>query len=231
MNILAIIPARSGSKGLKDKNIKLINGKPLIAWSISQVLASKYVSEVYVSTDSQVIADISKSYGAQIPFIRPAYLAEDNTPTSDVILHTIDELTKQGKVFSHVMLIEPTSPLRETSDIDAAVEELKSKSFAKSIVGISRVESQHPAFCISLTSNHLLRSKNDFKVLRRQEIDELYFYEGSIYLSEINTYLEKRNFYHEETLGYVMPKYKSFEIDDEIDFDIVEMLMKKYNSL
>ena len=231
MNILAIIPARSGSKGLKDKNIKLINGKPLIAWSISQVLASKYVSEVYVSTDSQTIADISRSYGAQIPFIRPAYLAEDNTSTSDVILHTIDELTKQGKVFTHVMLIEPTSPLRETSDIDAAVEELKSKSFAKSIVGISRVESQHPAFCISLTSNHLLRSKNDFKVLRRQEIDELYFYEGSIYLSEINTYLEKRNFYHEETLGYEMPKYKSFEIDDEIDFDIVEMLMKKYNSL
>ena len=231
MNILAIIPARSGSKGLKNKNIKLINGKPLICWSIDQVLASKYVSEVYVSTDSLDIANISKSYGALIPFIRPSYLAQDETPTSDVILHAIEELKKKGKIFSHVMLIEPTSPLRESSDIDAAVEELSKKSFAKSIVGISKVESQHPAFCISLTSDHLLRSKNDFKVLRRQEIDELYFYEGSIYLSEINTYIEKRNFYHEDTLGYIMPKYKSFEIDDEIDFDIVEMLMKKYNYL
>lgn len=231
MNILAIIPARSGSKGLKDKNIKLINGKPLIAWSIYQVLASKYVSQVYVSTDSQTIADIAKSYGAQIPFIRPSHLAEDDTPTSEVILHTIDELAKLGKVFSHVMLIEPTSPLRETSDIDAAVEELSNKSFAKSIVGISKVESQHPSFCVSLTSDNLLRSKNDFIVLRRQDIEELYFYEGSIYLSEIDTYIEKRNFYHEHTLGYIMPKYKSFEIDDEIDFDIVEMLMKKYNYL
>lgn len=231
MNILAIIPARSGSKGLKNKNIKLINGKPLIAWSISQVLASKHVSQVYVSTDSQTIADISKSYGAQIPFIRPAYLAEDDTPTSDVILHTIEELTKQGKVFSHVMLIEPTSPLRETSDIDAAIEELLNKSYAKSIVGISKVESQHPSFCVSLTSDNLLRSKNDFIVLRRQDINELYFYDGSIYLSEIHTYIDKKNFYHEHTLGYIMPKYKSFEIDDEIDFDIVEMLMKKYNYL
>ena len=229
IRILTVVPARGGSKGLPGKNIKTFIDKPLIAWSIEQGLASKYVNEVIVSTDSEEIAEISKFYGAHVPFLRPAYLAQDTSSTKDVIIHLIDELEKIGKFYDYVLLLEPTSPLRESSDIDLAFESLLKTPGANSIVGVSRVESQHKAFCVTLTEKGFLRSENNFKVLRRQELDEFYFYEGSLYISDIFTYKEKGNFYHEQALGYVIPKWKSFEIDDISDFIIAEALLINKN--
>lgn len=167
-----------------------------------------------------------KKYGATIPFLRPKFLAKDETATSDVLIHLIDEMEKNGIFYDYILLLEPTSPLREAIDIDNAFERLIAVNEAKSIVGISKVESQHPSFTVTIDNkNNFIQSKNDFKVLRRQEIEELYFYEGSIYISEIKTYKEQKNFYHNKTLGYIMPKWKSLEIDDNIDFIMTEALM------
>jgi CMP-N,N'-diacetyllegionaminic acid synthase len=226
MRVLTVVPARSGSKGLPGKNIKTLIDKPLLAWSVQQGLASKYVDEVIVSTDSEEIAEIAKQYGASIPFLRPSELARDETSTADVLIHLIDTLETGGQHYDYILLLEPTSPLRETSDIDAAFGKLLATQDASCIVGISAVESQHPMFCVSVTEEGFLRSGNDFKVLRRQEIAPLFFYEGSLYISEIPVYKRLKNFYHNNTLGYIMPKWKSYEIDDATDFLIVESILK-----
>lgn len=228
--ILAIVPARGGSKGLPGKNIKQLIDKPLIAWSIQQALESKYVNDVIVSTDSEEIAAVAKQYGARVPFLRPAYLAQDDSSTADVLAHMITELEKINEHYDYILLLEPTSPLRDPGDIDTAFEMLLSNEKAKSIVGISRVEAQHPEFCVSLSDDNFIRSKNNFKVLRRQEIGPLYYYEGSVYISEMGTYKETRNFYHEKALGFEMPKWKAFEIDDNVDFIIVEALLRAKQS-
>lgn len=226
MSVLAIIPARGGSKGLPGKNIRPLLGKPLIAWSIEQALASKYVDHVYVSTDSEEIAQVARYYGAIVPFMRPKELASDSAKTADVLIHVMEELELTGKKYEHILLLEPTSPLRESVDIDLAYEKLISTPEATSIVGVGVVESQHPAFCVSLTTEGFLQSDNDFKVLRRQDINTIYYYEGSVYLSSIDSFREHKNFYHCRTLGYVFPKCKTFEIDDMVDFTIVEALLK-----
>lgn len=228
MSVIAIIPARAGSKGLPGKNIRSLLGKPLIAWSIEQALASKHIQAVHVSTDSEEIASIALSYGAEVPFLRPSSLAIDTTPTADVLIHHLDSLDEK---FQHLVLLEPTSPLRETTDIDLAFEKLVSIPEATSIVGVGIVESQHPSFCVGLTENGFIRSENDFKVLRRQDIKPLYYYEGSVYISEIHTFRQKRNFYHQDTLGHIFPKWKTFEIDDIADFIIVEALLKNKEKL
>jgi N-acylneuraminate cytidylyltransferase/CMP-N,N'-diacetyllegionaminic acid synthase len=228
MRVLTVVPARSGSKGLPGKNIKILIDKPLLEWSIEQGLESKYVDEVIVSTDSEEIACIAEKYGARIPFLRPAHLAKDDTSTADVLLHLISALEKSGEYYDYILLLEPTSPLRETSDIDNAFGKLLANPKAKSIVGLSQVESQHPTFCVTRTKDGFIRSQNGFKVLRRQEIEPLYFYEGSLYISEISVYKQLKNFYHNETLGYIMPKWKSFEIDDYVDFQICETLLRSH---
>lgn len=231
MKVLAVVPARSGSKGLPGKNIMPLLGKPLIGWSIEQGLACDYVDEVIVSTDSQEIADVALKFGATIPFLRPADLATDTTSTSDVLVHLIAELELLGKSYDYILLLEPTSPLREVADLNKAFQQLRSTPEASSIVGVSQVESQHPEFCVSLNEKGLLSSKNNFAVLRRQDINELYYYEGSLYLSEMQAFKEKRNFYHEKTLAYKVPKWKAFEIDDLVDFIIIEALLKNRNKL
>jgi CMP-N,N'-diacetyllegionaminic acid synthase len=231
MRVLTVVPARSGSKGLPGKNILEINGKPLIAWSIEAGLASKFVDEIILSTDSLEIAEIGKKFGAKIPFLRPSELAQDKTSTSDVLLHLISELEKQGQYYTHLLLLEPTSPLRTAEDIDTAFELLIKNTEAESIVGVSVVESQHPSFCVSVDNEGFIHSASNYKVLRRQEIDELYFYEGSVYITRIDSYKLHKSFYHNKALALKMPKWKSYEIDDLTDYIIVESLMKNKNKL
>jgi CMP-N,N'-diacetyllegionaminic acid synthase len=228
--VLAVVPARGGSKGLPGKNTRMLIDKPLIAWSIQQGLDSRYVDEVIVSTDSEEIAAVARSYGARVPFLRPAELALDTSPTKDALLHLITELEKQGEVYDYLLLLEPTSPLREVADIDLAFEKLLQTPEAKGIVGVSRVEGQHPAFCVKLDQQQFLQSENNFAVLRRQDISELYFYEGSLYISELQLYKETGNFYHARTLGFVVPRWKSYEIDEIEDFIIVEALLRHKRS-
>lgn len=227
--VIAIIPARGGSKGLPGKNIKELCGKPLIAWSIEAGRDSQYIDEVMVTTDSEEIAHIARKFGASVPFIRPAELASDTATSFDVIKHTLDFYENElHKKFDYVVLLEPTSPLRETGDIDASIEQLLSNSQASAVVGICKTESQNPAFLVKKNdSNFLVGYENlDMRVLRRQEISDVYFFEGSVYVSDTDTLLARKTFYHEHTLGFEVPKWKALEIDDLDDFIMVEALMK-----
>ena len=225
---LAIIPARGGSKGLPGKNIKELCGKPLIAWSINAGLKSKYLDEIIVSTDYKNIADIAKKHGASIPFLRPDDLASDTATSFDTVKHAIDYYGNElNREFDYVVLLEPTSPLREDSDIDNAIEKLLNSS-ADSIVGISKTEDQNPAFLVNKDNKDFVAgyTNKNMKVLRRQDVEDVYFMEGTIYISKVNVLLEEKTFYHQNTIGYEVPKYKSLEIDDLTDFIMVEAMMK-----
>ena len=226
--VIAIIPARGNSKGLPGKNIKLLCGKPLIAWSIEAGLGSKYIDEVMVTTDSEDIANIARQFGASVPFIRPAKLANDTATSMDVIKHALNFYNnKLEKKFDYTVLLEPTSPLRVKDDIDNAIEQLLENSQARAIVGICKTESQNPAFLVKKnTNNFLVGYENmDMRILRRQDVDEVYFFEGSVYVSDTVTLLTKNTFYHENTLGYEFSKWQALEIDDLDDFIMVEALM------
>ncbi len=223
--IIGVIPARGGSKGIPKKNIKEINGKPLIAWTIEVAKESKYLDEVIVSTDSEEIKEVAEQFGAYVPFMRPNRLAEDASTSMDVLIHALDYMKEEeGKEFDILMMLEPTSPLREAKDIDASLEALVNHETARSIAGVAYVEDANPDFVVTLEEG-LMRSNTNFVVKRRQDIDDYYFYEGTIYASFVTDLYSRRNFYHKLALGYVVPKWKAFEIDDMVDFSIIEHLL------
>ena len=225
--VLGLIPARGGSKGLPGKNIRHLCGRPLIAWTIDAARASRCLDAVVVSTDDDGIAAIAASHGAEVPFGRPAELAGDNASSIDVVIHAIDLLAAAGRVFDLVVLLEPTSPLREASDIDNGLSRMLSLG-ASAVVSVCRAESAHPAF--------MYRQRPDARLvpfmeqqptgLRRQEIEPLFFLVGTLYASRIDVLKAKRSFYHEDTIAYEVPKWKSLEIDDLDDFLMVEALAK-----
>jgi len=226
--ILAIIPARSGSKGLPGKNIMPMCGKPLIGWSISQAFGSHYIDEVLVTSDSQDIIDIAKEFGAITPLVRPKSLASDNASSVDVLLHAVEFLTEKGHMYDYLVLLEPTSPLRSVSDIDCALELLVRSKFAESIVGVAKAEESHPSFLFSI-QNELLSPifGSQPTGLRRQDLNGDYYYlEGSIYITTITALIKHRSFYHSNTIPWVVDRYKAIEIDEISDFIAAEALMK-----
>lgn len=229
--ILAIIPARGGSKGLPGKNIRPLLGKPLIGWSIEQAQQSKYIDEIFVSTDSREIADVAESFGVKVPELRPADLAVDTAPSSAFVIYTIEKYKKAGCAFDYIILLEPTSPLREVEDINKSIEILIDNSDFDSIVGVCKAEDVHPSFMVTLgEENRLVPYEQEMKTLRRQELRDVYFFEGSVYVSKCDAYLNKKAFYHDKTLAYIVPKWKSPEVDDMIDFVIIEAILNAKNN-
>lgn len=228
--ILGIIPARGGSKGLPGKNIRMLAGKPLIAWTIDSAKKSKYIDELIVSTDDKKIAEVSKKRGAKVPFIRPRELSTDKATSIDVMIHALDYFKNKGICFDYMIMLEPTSPLREVEDIDSSIEMLiNNRSRAVSIVGISRVEAAHPVFDVMVDNYGLIKPyTGDFsKVGRRQDLSELYFFEGTVYVSDVKELYRRRSYYHDKTLGYIVPKWKSLEVDDLVDLMCIETILKK----
>lgn len=225
--VLGLIPARGGSKGLPGKNTRDLCGKPLIAWTIDAARASSSLDAVVVSTDDSSIAAIAAKHGAEVPFLRPADLAGDTASSIDVVIHAIDALAAEGRVFDLVVLLEPTSPLREASDIDNGVSRMLSMG-AGAVVSVCRAESAHPAFMYRQRADERLAPFMERQPtgLRRQEIEPLFFLEGTLYASRIDVLRAKRSFYHDDTIAYEVPKWKSIEIDDLDDFLMVEALAK-----
>jgi len=227
-NILGLIPARGGSKGLPRKNIKPLLGKPLIAWTIEQALASKYLDRVVVSTDDKEIAEISKKYRADISFIRPKELAEDNAKRIEVVLHTIDWFRENDKrkQYDLIMLLQPTSPLRNSEDIDKAIELLFLKE-AKAIVSVCEVD-HHPLWANTLSKDGSMKDfiRKEIMNKNRQELPIFYRLNGAIYLAYCDYIKEQESFFGENTFAYIMPRERSIDIDDEIDFELVEILIK-----
>lgn len=227
--VLALVPARHGSKGLPLKNIRPLHGKPLLAWPVEAALASRYVDRVIVSTDSEDFAALARAAGAEVPFLRPPQLAVDTTPSIDVILHAINTLANSGEHYDYLILLEPTSPLTGTADINRALENLITlSSQADSIVGVTAMVSAHPAFAVSVAADGLIRPyavAHFCQMPRRQDTEPLFSLDGSLYASTVEALRRERSFYHERTLPYVTPRHKSFEIDDLIDFICIEAIL------
>jgi CMP-N,N'-diacetyllegionaminic acid synthase len=230
--IIAIVPARQGSKGLAKKNIINFIGKPLLAWSIEAALQSNYVDRIIVSTDSTEIAGVGEKFGADIPFIRPSYLSEDSSTSVEVICHAIEFMSeKLGENFDFVILLEPTSPLRTSEDVDLALEKLIGSPDARSLVSVGESESQHNKLQFNITESEFISvepSSKKFVHIRRQDLARSYFLDGSIYLSYIHTLFEFASFVHGKTLTLSLPKWKNIEIDDEYDYVMALALGRKY---
>ncbi len=226
-NILGLILARSGSKGIKQKNISKLCGKPLIAWTINSALKSKNLTDVILSTDSATIAKIGKKFGADVPFIRPLKFSKDKSPSIDAIEHAIKWLRKKGKNYEFVVLLEPTSPLRDHNDIDLAINKVI-KLKAQSLVSVSKAVALHPAYLYKKTKAEKIKPFKTYKkkYIRKQDIEPVYFMEGTIYISKVSTLLKKKTFCHKNTLMYEVPKWKSLEIDDSLDLILVRAIIQ-----
>lgn len=226
--VLALIPARGGSKGLPRKNARDFCGKPLIAWSVEQALSSRYVDSTVVSTDDTEIAAIAKEAGAEVPFLRPAALAEDGSKSIDVIAHAIAHLKRLGREYDYLLLLEPTSPLRSVEDIEGALETLASCDGISSIVSVTEAEAAHPAFLFTMDGAVLKPALSVYpNSIRRQDLEQQYFFlEGSVYASTVSALLTNGGFCHSGTAAWVVPRWKSVEIDEICDFIAAEALMR-----
>jgi N-acylneuraminate cytidylyltransferase/CMP-N,N'-diacetyllegionaminic acid synthase len=231
---IAVITARGGSKGLPGKNVRLLAGKPLIAWPIEQALASKYVDEVMVTTDDQQIARVAERYGAQVPFMRPKKLASAKATSMAVVLHALGHYQARGEEFDFVVLLEPTSPLREVRDIDETIKMLvDNKVGGTAVLSVCQVEATHPAFDVKINKQGSLRPYQGVpqKAVRRQDLSKLYFFEGSIYASSVKELFKKQTFNHAKTLAYVVPRWKSLEVDELVDLVCAEAIIKNLKAI
>jgi N-acylneuraminate cytidylyltransferase/CMP-N,N'-diacetyllegionaminic acid synthase len=192
-------------------------------------LESRYVDKVVVSTDSEEYARIARVYGAEVPVIRPVDLAADTSPSSAAVIHMLDQLAVRGECYEYFVLLEPTSPLTEASDIDAAIEVLHSnRQKSDALVSVAELVTTHPAFALRRDNLGLIKpyASVDFTRLpRRQELDPLYVLDGSLYISTVDRYREALSFCHDRTLSHVMPDYKAHEVDSLIDFICIEAIL------
>lgn len=222
--ILALIPARGGSKGIKNKNIINLHDKPLISYTINASLKSKYIDETVVTTDSQDIADVSLQYGASIPFLRPKSLAQDTSKTIDAVLHAINELKKSGQKFDILILLQPTQPLRTHIDIDNALEAFMDNNYI-SLASVSKAD-DNPILIRTIDKNKnlekLLNQKSD---VRRQDMKDYYRINGCIYINYISNINESTSF-NDNKQAFVMDKMHSIDIDDNIDLLFAESIIK-----
>ena len=229
-NIIGIIPARGGSKGLHRKNLRSINGSPLVVWTIKQALASGSLSKVIVSTDDQEIAEVSMSCGASVPFLRPKHLAQDDSPTIDAVIHLLENIAES---FDAVCLLEPTSPLRKPSDIDHAISILENNwSSCDAVVSVGEIHLENPHFCKEISSNgFLINSFSSGGYYQRQQVPRAYFPYGVFYGVKSEVIYLERTFYPKRTMPYLIDRWQNYEIDDELDLVLVETIMRRYTSI
>lgn len=218
MAILGLIPARGGSKGIPRKNIRPIAGKPLIAWTIEVALAANTIDRVVVTTDDPEIAAVATAYGADVPFLRPAELACDETPGIDPVLHALDLLPG----FNAVVLLQPTSPLRTAGDIDAAMA-LADAGTGANVVSVT--EAKHAAWTFPMNTAGILEIGEIDRATRRQDLPVRFSLNGAIYVAPVACLREHRGFLVPGTLGYAMPAERSVDIDAPIDWRLAELLL------
>ena len=221
MTAIALIPARSGSKRIKNKNIKLFHGKPIIEWIINTALKSELFSKVIVSTDSQEIADLCISLGAEIPFFRPKRLSGDNIVLTDVVKHAIDFLEKDKIGFDSLTLLYPTAPFTLPKNILHSLEAIQNCDFSASVSSY-----QHPidrALKISQKTNLLqMRNKKNY-FERSQDLQEFFYDAGQFITGKKNAWKTKIPFVNSRTSGIIIPRYLTQDIDSEEDWQEAEI--------
>ena len=227
--ILAIIPARAGSKRLKNKNIKDLAGKPLIGWTIEAAKASSFIDEIYVSTDSPAIAKITEDFGISCPELRPAHLAEDSTTTNDVITYVVDLLENKGKSFDYIVLLQPTSPLRDEQEIDNAIVKMIENN-KQTLVSLSVCEHSPLLTNILPSDENLAGFLRPELNIRSQDMPVYYRINGAIYIFSRIYVNRLSDIYCENGIAYISKRGSDVDIDTLEDFEYAEfLLMKKIN--
>ncbi|MCR4256733.1 MAG: acylneuraminate cytidylyltransferase family protein [Candidatus Uhrbacteria bacterium] len=230
MKLLALIPARGGSKGIPKKNIRPFAGKPLIAHSIEAGKGSKYVDRVVITTDDAEIAEIAKSFGAEVPVLRPAEISGDKSPVMEAVIHMLDYLRdKEGYEPTHLLLLQTTSPLRRSSDIDAAVELFQNRG-AESLVSMCRTENG----LFTKDENDVVETVYDgYKsATNRQMLPKCYKLDGCmLYLIDVNVLREKRSFLGGKLIGFEIPRWRAVDLDDPEDFIVGELIHRNASDI
>lgn len=223
--IIAIIPARSGSKGLPDKNIRILNGKPLIAYSIVAAQESGIFDEIFLSTDSPEYAHFAVKYGANVPFLRSDKLATDTASTWDCVKEALEQYETMGKKFDIFVVLQPTSPLRAPQDIVTAVETMILNN-ADSVVSVCEAD-HSPLWYNVLPENKSIKGfvRPEIMAKTRQELPTFYRINGAIYAVSTSYFLRTQNIYDGNSFAYIMPKERSIDIDTLFDFSLAQCLL------
>lgn len=231
METLAVIPARGGSKGLPGKNIRLLAGIPLITHTIRAAQEAKTIGRIIVSTDDEAIAEIARDAGAEVPFIRPAHLSDDKASGVNVCLHALAHANNSLDYHPElVIFLQPTSPLRASTDIDAAVKLLQD-SGADSVLSVKTV-TEYPQWMKKMDAEQRISPLLEQLEIKtnRQDLEKSYILNGAIYLSTTASMKKSHSFYCSDTRGYLMPRDRSIDIDTLYDFLIAEALLSHNNS-
>ncbi len=224
---LAVIPARAGSKGVPGKNVAMVGGKPLLTWTIACARTAKCVERVVVSTEDERTAAIAKKNGAEVPFLRPLALARDDTPGIDPLLHVVEWLgVNEGYFPEWIFLLQPTSPLRTSEDVDRAYALAHERS---ALVVVSVTETRHhPFWCQTIGEtgrlSHFLNLEKSYNT--RQELPKTYSPNGAIYLIQREFLLAQRSFYGGSAYPYIMPEERSLDIDTAWDLYLADLILR-----
>lgn len=219
--ILGIIPARGGSKTIPRKNVKVLAGKPLIAWTIEAAQKSQYIDRLILSSEDAEIIEVAREWGCEVPFLRPAELAQDDTPGIEPVIHAIETI---GEKYDYVVLLQPTSPLRNVNDIDYCISYCIEEN-AQVCISVCEAD-KNPFWMHTLDKSQRLcpLMPAGLSIERRQDLPAVYVENGAIYVAKTSYLLKAKNFITEETLAYIMPAERSWDIDTEMDFRFCELI-------
>ena len=223
-SIVAVVTARGGSKGLSGKNVRPLNGKPLIGWTIEAARHSKYVDKVIVSSESETILEISRGFGAETPFVRPAEFATDEAKTKDVVMHAVEWLERHDRPHDYILWLSPTNPLRDAEEIDAVVDYLNSLPQARAVATVTEC-AHHPLKTDVLPDDRSMANFSELCLENRQELPTYYQCCESICLIEWQHFKEERRFITPRTYAYVTSARKGLDIDSISDFLLAEIYM------
>tara|TARA_B100000287_G_C20659754_1_gene789783 strand:- start:813 stop:1526 length:714 start_codon:yes stop_codon:yes gene_type:complete len=227
--ILGVIPARGGSKGIPKKNLVNLGGKPLIAHTIECAKSAKLLTDFIISTDDNEISKVSETFGGKVPFLRPKNLATDSALSTSVIKHALKKMEEIKNIkYDYVMMLQPTSPFRKSTDIDSSIDMIINSN-ADSLISVVDVEGNHPFRMKRITGKNKLVNFIDqgFEDMRsRQELPKVYIRSGTIYLSKRELILNNNSFVGENCIAYTIPNERSVNIDTELDLMLAKTLFK-----
>ena len=224
--ILAVIPARGGSKGIPSKNIIEVGGKPLIQYTIDCAKHSKYIDRAIISTDSEEIKKVSIECGGDVPFMRPKELALDTSKTIDCIVHAVDTLKEMGETYDYLVLLQNTVPLRKSWQVDEAIEKIFSSN-ERSLVSVTEVE-QHPILMRTINEDGTVKNLLHMNsTMRRQDFPKFYKVDGAIYIQKLDDEFNLDTSFNDGKLAYVMDAKYSTDIDSYIDIKVIEYYLEK----
>lgn len=223
--IIGIIPARGGSKGIPNKNIKILGGKPLIAWTIKEAKKSKYLDRLILSSDSEQIIDVANKFECETPFIRPIELAQDNTSGVAPVFHALEMLSEK---YDYVVLLQPTSPLRKREDIDRCIEKCIDLNWPACVTVTEAKKSPYWMYQVDDSDDRIIPvMKMEKRIGRRQELPKVYLVNGAVYVAHVEWLLNRKDFITDETHCLIMPAERSVDIDTDIDLKFADFLLQK----